>query len=66
MCGFPMRLAVTVLLAGVAVQGWAQDKKGSVGQKPKEINAQGWLNSDPLTLERCKGKVVVLEFWATW
>lgn len=44
----------------------AQDKKGSVGQKAKEINAQGWINSDPLTLEKLKGKVVVIEFWATW
>jgi len=60
-----MRLAVAVLaLAALGVQ--AQDKKGLVGQKAKEINAQGWLNSDPLSLEKLKGKVVVIEFWATW
>lgn len=59
-----MRLAVAVLaLATLSVQ--AQDK-GLVGQRAKEINAQGWLNSDPLSLEKLKGKVVVIEFWATW
>lgn len=25
-----------------------------------------WLNSEPLTWERLKGKVVLVEFWATW
>jgi hypothetical protein len=61
-----MRLAAAVLAVSVALSLEAQDKKGSIGQKPKEINAQGWINSDPLTLEKCKGKVVFLEFWATW
>jgi hypothetical protein len=60
-----MRLAVAVM-ALAALSAQAQDKKGLVGQKAKEINAQGWLNSDPLTLEKLKGKVVVIEFWATW
>jgi thiol-disulfide isomerase/thioredoxin len=36
------------------------------GKKPKEINAKGWLNSEAVTLEKLKGKVVVVEFWATW
>jgi len=36
------------------------------GKQPKEINAQGWLNSEGVSLEKLKGKVVIVEFWATW
>ncbi len=31
-----------------------------------EISAKSWINSRPLKISRLKGKVVVLEFWATW
>lgn len=51
--------AVVLVLAG-SLAG-AQDAK-----QPKEINAKGWLNSEALSLEKLKGKVVVVEFWATW
>lgn len=27
---------------------------------------KNWLNSEPLTLQSLKGKIVVLDFWATW
>ncbi len=37
-----------------------------VGQPAPEISAQDWLNTTPLTLAGLKGKVVVVEFWATW
>jgi thiol-disulfide isomerase/thioredoxin len=51
--------ALVIALAGSACQ--AQDAR-----QPKEINAKGWINTGPLTLESLKGKVVVVEFWATW
>jgi len=38
-----------------------------VGKKPPEIKAADWLNtSKPLTIAGLKGKIVVVEFWATW
>ncbi len=37
-----------------------------IGKPAPVINAQKWLNSAPLALERLKGKVVVIDFWAPW
>ena len=37
-----------------------------VGKKAKELKVKAWLNTDPITLKDLKGKIVVLEFWATW
>jgi thiol-disulfide isomerase/thioredoxin len=53
-------LAAALLVAFSVPMAHAQDKK------PKEINAKGWINSEGVTLEKLKGKVVVVEFWATW
>lgn len=33
---------------------------------PPKISATSWKNSEPLSLNNLKGKVVVLDFWATW
>ena len=37
-----------------------------VGQEPAEFEVETWINSDELTLESLKGKVVMLDFWAVW
>lgn len=38
-----------------------------VGEVAPEISAQEWINSQkPLTLAGLRGKVVLVEFWATW
>lgn len=37
-----------------------------LGDIPPEIEAKEWFNSPPLTLASLKGKIVVVEFWATW
>jgi thiol-disulfide isomerase/thioredoxin len=38
-----------------------------IGQVAPEISAESWINlKTPTTLAKLRGKVVVLEFWATW
>jgi peroxiredoxin len=50
----------------VALRGKPADiqRFGKVKFKAPELLGEGpWVNSDPLTLERLRGKVVVLHFW---
>lgn len=35
-------------------------------ENPPALTVDTWHNSEPLELEKLKGKVVVLDFWATW
>jgi len=44
----------------------AQDDPAAQSDGAPEIQAGYWLNTDPLNLEKLRGKIVVLEFWATW
>jgi len=37
-----------------------------LGKKAPAIQAENWLNSAPLTLDKLKGKVVIIDFWAPW
>jgi thiol-disulfide isomerase/thioredoxin len=37
-----------------------------IGSKALPINAKTWLNSSALSLDKLKGKVVIIDFWATW
>jgi len=55
-------VGVTLLvLAAGQVMG-----QGLVGKPAPEISAKDWLNSPPLALQLFRGKIVVVEFWATW
>jgi cytochrome c biogenesis protein CcmG/thiol:disulfide interchange protein DsbE len=36
------------------------------GQIAPKLGLEGWINSKPLSLKDLKGKIVVLDFWATW
>ena len=55
----------------------AADAPALEGEKRSELDAlqgkpapplvvQNWINSKPQTLGELKGKIVVLDFWATW
>ena len=37
-----------------------------IGQKAPEISVKEWINGEPVTLSDLRGRVVLLEFWATW
>ncbi len=53
----------------IAVATQATKPMPDVGKKPPEVEAGAWLNwtgKEPPTLASLKGKVVVVEFWATW
>ena len=42
-------------------------KMPQVGQRAPEISAKEWINlKSPPTLAKLRGKVLLLEFWATW
>jgi cytochrome c biogenesis protein CcmG/thiol:disulfide interchange protein DsbE len=37
-----------------------------VGENPPALKAENWKNAEPMALADLKGKVVLLDFWATW
>lgn len=37
-----------------------------LGIKAPPISAETWINTKPLYLEKLKGKVVIIDFWAPW
>lgn len=37
-----------------------------IGQEAPEISVKEWINGGPATLADLRGRVVLLEFWATW
>ena len=39
---------------------------GLIGQTAPEISIRTWINGEAVPLEDLRGRVVLLEFWATW
>lgn len=58
--------ALSVLLVGLSLAAVRAMGDSMVGKPAPEIKAGGWINTKPLSLASLKGKVVVVEFWATW
>lgn len=52
-------LAMTALLTTVANAA----PLGNKGQAPEFTGIEKWLNSEPLTMEQLRGKVVLVDFW---
>ena len=47
--------------------GKDRDSLNAMQGKPAPALAlKGWINSKPMDLDALKGKIVVLDFWATW
>lgn len=61
---------LTGLLAVLALAslGVAQESSAAklVGKKAPKLIVKNWHNSKPLSLDKLKGKVVILDFWAHW
>lgn len=60
-------LVILAVLLSVGLLGWpASPVAGQAlrsGQPAPEIAGAPWINSPPLTLERLRGRVVLVEFW---
>ena len=53
---------VSVVLLGAAVgPAWAVDLRPGVAAP--EITGGPWINSEPLSMEKLRGRVVLVEFW---
>lgn len=63
------KVVLGVVLISVLISGFACGFKTDIGKTSKtapEIEVDSWLNTEPLTLKKLRGKIVVLEFWAIW
>ena len=67
--------SVTILLASLTLSAAEPALEGSnvratlnalQGKPAPELQLNGWINSKALNLKQLKGKIVVLDFWATW
>lgn len=38
----------------------------NVGEKAPPLEIQEWVKGEPLDLAGAQGRIVLLEFWATW
>ena len=50
------------VLASLALAAGAQ-RGAAIGQAAPEITGGPWINSEPLSLEKLRGRVVFVEFW---
>ena len=56
-------LSTVILLPSFSASAqYAED--AFVGQKAPELRVGEWINSEPLTLEELRGRVVLIDFWA--
>ena len=55
--------ATALLILGVLGAGKASGEALRLGQAAPEIAGRPWINGGPLTLERLRGWVILVEFW---
>jgi cytochrome oxidase Cu insertion factor (SCO1/SenC/PrrC family) len=68
-----MRINATLLLALVTAFGCAVGQtppgpESTVGKPAPKLSVSNWINAHgkALSLDKLRGKVVVLDFWAYW
>ena len=56
--------AVVVATAPVAlIAPSSHAESGRIGQPAPEITGGPWINSEPLSMQKLRGRVVYVEFW---
>ena len=56
--------ALVTVAAVVALPDTATAQRGvRLGQPAPEITGGPWINSEPLSMEKLRGRVVFVEFW---
>ena len=72
---FPLAASLAIFLTTSGLRAAAPTLEGSrvreqlnemQGQPAPKLALKGWINAEPMTLKKLKGKIVVLDFWATW
>ncbi len=72
---FPLAAGLAIFLTTLSLRAAAPQFEGSrvraqlnvmQGQPAPKLALKGWINAQPMTLKKLKGKIVVLDFWATW
>jgi thiol-disulfide isomerase/thioredoxin len=72
---FPLAAGLAIFLTTPTLHAAAPALEGSKvreqlnemqGQPAPKLALKGWINAEPMTLKKLKGKIVVLDFWATW
>ena len=61
-----MRWLGAVLVVAVVWLGGGEESAAvslKIGQPAPEITGDRWINSEPLSLAKLRGRVVFLEFW---
>ena len=57
--GVPLSVAVMLLGAGIG----SEAARLKVGEPAPEITGERWINSEPLSMPKLRGRVVFIEFW---
>jgi hypothetical protein len=56
--------AVVIATIGLAGVTPSEAERGArVGQPAPEITGSPWINSEPLSMAKLRGRVVLVEFW---
>ena len=61
--GFAVVALTTILISNPWTAGARQADAPWAAPELTHVDPQSWINSDPLTLEDLKGKVVLVDFW---
>jgi thiol-disulfide isomerase/thioredoxin len=62
-----MRKTISTMLVCATVLAIAPSAMGlGIGDPAPALKVKEWVKGDPIDLEKDKGKIIVVEFWATW